>query len=75
MILRIDVAMDGRLAATATVVVMADLDSIPRAYGVGVHTVGPPSWDRRGFVEGHDLEVWELVAKVAEWAAAEAEKR
>jgi hypothetical protein len=73
--LKITVEMDGKLVASATVTTMTDLDSIPRAYGVDVSAAGPPAWDRRGLIEGRDLDVWALVAKVAAWATAEAEKR
>jgi hypothetical protein len=38
---------------------------------------GSGRWESRGMIGGHDREqsVWALVAKVAVWAAAEAEKR
>ncbi|MCK9918046.1 hypothetical protein MXD81_53790 [Microbacteriaceae bacterium K1510] len=38
---------------------------------------GAPAWKGRGRIDGHDRRqsVWELVAKAAAWAAAEAEKR
>jgi hypothetical protein len=73
--IKIETIPDGKRVAEATIISMTDLDSIPRGYGVIVSVVGPPAWERRGFIDGRDLEVWALAAKVTAWAAAEAEKR
>lgn len=69
-----------RTIATADVANISGLADVSD-YAVAVETKGCldpwlPAWERKGMITRHDRRqtVWALVAKVAAWAAAEAEK-
>jgi len=57
---------------------LADTSDYRVAVNEGANPIaGTPAWEARGSILGHQRRqsVWALVASIAAWAAAEAEKR
>ncbi|HZQ14059.1 MAG TPA: hypothetical protein VFB31_14740 [Pseudolabrys sp.] len=65
-------------AIAGNVTDLADRSDYRIAANEGANPIaGTPAWEAHGHILGHDRvqSVWALVAKLAAWAAAEAEKR